>query len=138
MSRVLAIDYGEKRCGIAVSDDLQLIASGLTTVQTSTVLDFLQKYCIKENVTLIIIGLPKRMNYTDSDIESSIQEFIPKLQKILPEISIKRIDERFTSKLAFQSMIDSGVKKTNRKNKATVDEISATLILQSYMYYKRY
>lgn len=136
MSRVLALDYGSKRTGIAVSDELQLIASGLTTVETSTLLDFLKDYFIKEKVSLILVGQPKRFDNSFSEIEATIQEFIVKLQNQNPEIPIKRIDERFTSKIAFQSMIDSGMKKKERRNKAHIDIISATLILQSYLYYK--
>jgi putative Holliday junction resolvase len=136
MSRVLALDYGSRRTGIAVSDELQLIASGLTTVETSSLLDFLKNYLLEEKVALILIGQPKRFDNSFSEIESTIQEFIVKLQNQNPEIPIKRIDERFTSKIAFQSMIESGMKKKERRNKAHVDEISATLILQSYLYYK--
>lgn len=136
MSRVLAIDFGEKRTGIAVSDELQLIASGLTTVLTPTLLDFLKDYCSKEPIELFIIGLPKRLNNEQSDVENLIQPFILKLQNQHPTIPIKRIDERFSSKLAFQSMIESGMKKKDRRNKATIDQISATIILQSYLYYK--
>jgi putative Holliday junction resolvase len=136
MSRVLALDYGSKRTGIAVSDELQLIASGLTTVETSYLLNFLKNYFLEEKVALILIGQPKRFDNSYSEIEATIQEFIVKLQNQNPEIPIKRIDERFTSKIAFQSMIESGMKKKERRNKAHVDEISATLILQSYLYYK--
>ena len=136
MPRLLAIDYGKIRTGIAVSDELQLIASGLTTVETSSLLDFLKNYLLEEKVALILIGQPKRFDNSFSEIESTIQEFIVKLQNQNPEIPIKRIDERFTSKIAFQSMIESGMKKKERRNKAHVDEISATLILQSYLYYK--
>lgn len=136
MSRVIAIDYGLKRTGIAVSDELQLIASGLTTIETNGLLMFLKDYFLRENVALILVGQPKRFDNTFSDIETTIQEFILKLQNQNPEIPIKRIDERFTSKIAFQSMIDSGMKKKERRNKANIDEISATLILQSYLYYK--
>lgn len=136
MSRVIAIDYGLKRTGIAVSDELQLIASGLTTIETNGLLMFLNDYFLRENVALILVGQPKRFDNTFSDIETTIQEFILKLQNQNPDIPIKRIDERFTSKIAFQSMIDSGMKKKERRNKANIDEISATLILQSYLYYK--
>ncbi|MCC7520524.1 MAG: Holliday junction resolvase RuvX [Flavobacteriaceae bacterium] len=136
MSRVIAIDYGLKRTGIAVSDELQLIASGLTTIETNGLLMFLKDYFLRESVALILVGQPKRFDNSFSDIETTIQEFILKLQNQNPEIPIKRIDERFTSKIAFQSMIDSGMKKKERRNKANIDEISATLILQSYLYYK--
>lgn len=133
MKRLLAIDYGKKRCGIAVTDPLQIIASGLTTVSTPDLISFLKKYTTDEAVEKIIIGRPKRMNNEDSEIETDIQRFIELLTKELPQIPIEREDERFTSKIAFQTMIDSGLKKKQRQNKALIDEISATLILQSYL-----
>lgn len=133
MKRLLAIDYGAKRCGIAVTDPLQIIASGLTSIATEELIPFLKKYTSDENVEKIIIGKPKRMNNQASDIETDIQLFIEKLQSELPQIAIEREDERFTSKMAFQTMIDSGLKKKQRQNKALIDEISATLILQSYL-----
>ncbi len=133
MGRLLAIDYGTKRTGIAVTDELQIIASGLTTVNSSELIAFLKDYISKEKVDTIIVGLPKQMNNTDSESEIYIQKFIIKLQKELITIPIIRVDERFTSKMAFQTMIDSGLSKKQRKNKALVDEISATLILQSFM-----
>ena len=136
MSRLLAIDFGTKRSGIAITDELQIIASGLTTVETKNLLPFLKEYVSKEKVELFIIGEPKQMNNEVSDSESSILIFIEKLTKSFPEVPIKRVDERFTSKMAFQTMIDSGLKKNQRKNKALVDEISATIILQSYLYSK--
>lgn len=136
MGRILAIDYGKKRTGIAVTDELQIIASGLTTVNTKELLQFLISYVNSEKVELILIGEPKQMDYTPSESEALILPFIVKLKKQLPEIPIQRVDERFTSKIAFQTMIDSGLKKQQRKNKALVDEISATLILQSYLYSK--
>ena len=136
MARILAIDYGLKRSGIAVTDELQIIASGLTTVETKSLLVFLEDYTNKENVELFLVGEPKQMNNTASESEALITPFIAKLEKQIPSIPIKRVDERFTSKIAFQTMIDSGLKKKQRKNKALVDEISATLILQSYLYSK--
>ncbi|MCF7561760.1 Holliday junction resolvase RuvX [Sabulilitoribacter multivorans] len=136
MGRILAIDYGTKRTGIAVTDELQIIASGLTTVNTKDLLLFLNDYIKNESVELFLIGEPKQMNNTASESESYIAEFIQKLEKQIPNIPITRVDERFTSKIAFQTMIDSGLKKSQRKNKALVDEISATLILQSYLYSK--
>lgn len=136
MPRLLAIDYGTKRSGIAITDELQIIASGLTTVETNNLLPFLKEYVSKEKVALFIIGEPKQMSNDISESEASILIFIDKLTKELPEIPIKRVDERFTSKMAFQTMIDSGLKKNQRKNKALVDEISATIILQSYLYSK--
>ena len=133
MGRLLALDYGKKRTGIAVTDELQLIASGLATVETSGLLDFLKTYLAEETVDTIVIGQPKQMNNTASESEALILEFLPKLEKAFPDMPINRVDERFTSKMAFQSMIDSGLGKKKRKNKALVDEISATLILQNYM-----
>ena len=136
MGRVLAIDFGKKRTGIAVTDELQIIASGLTTVNTKELIPFLKEYLKKENVTLFIIGKPKQMDNSDSQSESLILPFLEKLGKSIPNIPIKREDERFTSKMAFQTMIDSGLNKKQRQNKALVDEISATIILQSYLYNK--
>ncbi len=136
MPRLLAIDFGTKRSGIAITDELQIIASGLTTVDTKNLLSFLKDYVSKETVELFIIGEPKQMNNDVSESEAAILVFIDKLSKDLPQIPIKRVDDRFTSKMAFQTMIDSGLKKNQRKNKALVDEISATIILQSYLYSK--
>ena len=134
MARILAIDFGKKRTGIAVTDELQIIASGLTTINTDELLSFLKGYTSKEKVELILIGKPKQMDNTDSESEVLILPFMKKLEKLLPQIPKKRIDERFTSKMAFQTMIDSGMKKKQRRNKAMIDEISATIILQSYLY----
>lgn len=134
MARILALDFGKKRTGIAVTDDLQLIASGLTTVRTSNLLNFLDNYFSTEKVSLILVGKPVQMNNKPSESEVFIKPFIKNLEKRFKTIPIKRIDERFTSKMAFQTMIDSGLKKSQRKNKALVDEISATIILQSYLY----
>lgn len=133
MGRILAFDYGTKRTGIAVTDPLQLIASGLKTVETSEILTFLKAYCTDEEVVLFVVGMPKQMNNLPSESEQFIKSFIRNLKRTFPEIPIKREDERFTSKMALQSMIDSGIKKKQRQNKAMVDEISATLILQSYL-----
>lgn len=136
MARVLAIDYGSKRTGIAVTDELQLIASGLTTVSTSDLLSFLKTYCAEEDVERILVGEPKQKDGSPSDIEEEILKFLQKLKSSLPNIPVERRDERFTSKLAFQAMIDSGLKKKQRQNKALVDEISATIILQDYLQQK--
>ena len=133
MGRVLAIDYGEKRTGIAITDPLQIVASGLTTVDTISLIDFLKNYCSEENVDLFVVGLPKRMNNQPSQSESLIKPFVIKLKSSFPKISIVRIDERFTSKIALRTMIDSGLKKKQRKNKSLIDQISATLILQSFL-----
>lgn len=134
MARILAIDFGTKRTGIAVTDELQIIASGLTTVPTKELMSFLEEYFSKEDVELVLMGEPKQMDNTASESESAIQEFLKKFSDKFPQRTIKRIDERFTSKMAIQTMIDSGLKKKQRQNKALVDEISATIILQSYLY----
>ncbi|KJD34651.1 Holliday junction resolvase [Tamlana nanhaiensis] len=136
MGRILAIDFGTKRTGIAVTDELQIIASGLTTVNTKDLISFLKEYTNKEAVDLFVIGEPKQMDNTASQSETYIKEFIVKLEKAIPNVGIQRVDERFTSKMAFQTMIDSGLKKKQRQNKALIDEISATLILQNYLYSK--
>ena len=133
MARILALDYGTKRTGIAVTDELQLIASGLTTVPTHELLKFLQEYLAAEQVERILIGEPKRMNNEASGVEADIVSFREKLEKVT-SIPIARVDERFTSKMAVQTMLDSGLKKKKRKDKALVDEISATIILQTYLY----
>jgi putative Holliday junction resolvase len=134
MAQILAIDYGKVRTGLAVTDDMQIIASGLTTVPTKELLDFLKNYTTKETVELFLVGEPKQMNNQASESEALIAPFISKLRTFFPQIPIKRVDERFTSKMAMQTMIDSGLNKKQRKNKALVDEISATIILQSYLY----
>ncbi|WP_420602405.1 Holliday junction resolvase RuvX [Flagellimonas sp.] len=133
MARILALDYGKVRTGIAVTDELQLIASGLTTVETRDLISFLTDYLDKEEVETFVVGLPKQMDNTPSESETLIQPFLKKLSDKFPTVRIERQDERFTSKMAFQSMLDSGMKKKKRQNKAIVDEISATLILQAYL-----
>ncbi|MCP1995808.1 Holliday junction resolvase RuvX [Flavobacterium sp. HSC-61S13] len=133
MSRVLAIDFGKKRTGIAVTDDFRMIASGLTTVATPELLPFLKDYFSKENVEIVIFGEPKRMNNEPSEITPLIEKFIEKFTAAFPTMKVERMDERFTSKMAFQTMIDSGLKKKQRQNKALVDEIAATIILQDYL-----
>lgn len=133
MSRILAIDYGRKRTGIAVTDPMQIIASGLTTIPTHQLMDFLMKYVQQEKVERIIIGHPKQMNNEDSENMKNIVPFMNRLKKQLPDIPVELVDERFTSVLAHQAMLTGGLKKKDRQNKALVDEISATIILQSYM-----
>ncbi len=133
MARILALDYGTIRTGIAVTDELQIIASGLTTVDTKKIFSFLTTYLKNEHVELFVVGEPKQMNNKVSESEQFILPFIEKLKSTFPKIPIKRVDERFTSKMAFQSMIDSGLKKKQRQNKALIDEISATIILQTYL-----
>ncbi len=136
MSRILSIDFGKIRTGIAVTDEMQIIASGLTTVKTSNVISFIKEYTKKENVELFLVGLPKQMNNTASESEVLITPFLKKLSINFPKIPVKRIDERFTSKMAFQTMIDGGLNKKQRRDKSLIDEISATIILQSYLYNK--
>ena len=137
MGRILAIDYGEKRTGIAVTDENQLIANGLKTVQTKDLIPFLKEYVSSENVVSIVIGEPKQMNYRESESAVYIEKFIKKLTNTFEGINIEKYDERFTSKMAFQTMLDAGLKKKDRRNKELVDTISATIILQSYMEYKK-
>ena len=133
MGRILALDYGKKRIGVAATDELQLIASGLTTVLTPEIFDFLKNYVSEERVDRFIVGEPKQMDNTPSESEALIAPFLIKLEKMFPDIPIERQDERFTSKMAFQTMIDSGLSKKKRRDRALVDEISATIILQAYL-----
>jgi len=133
MGRILAIDYGKKRVGIAVTDELQMIANGLKTVGSHELFPFLKDYVSRETVELFVVGEPKQMDYTDSEARKYIEPFITKLKTEFPAIPVERMDERFTSKMAFQTMIDAGLNKKARQNKALVDTISATIILQSYM-----
>jgi len=137
MAKILAIDYGGKRCGIAVTDDAQIIASGLTTVNTNELLSWLKNYLGQEKVELFIVGEPKRLHGEASESEKLIIPFLKKLKEIFPEIPVERIDERFTSKIAFETMIASGISKKKRRNKALVDQISATIILQDYLYNRK-
>lgn len=134
MARILAFDFGKVRTGIAVTDELQIIATGLTTVKTIDLFSFLKNYMQNESVELFLIGEPKQMNNEVSKSEKLIIPFIKKLKEKFKNIPIKRVDERFTSKMAFQTMIDSGLSKKQRQNKALIDEISATIILQTYLY----
>ena len=133
MSRILAIDYGRKRVGIAVTDPLQIIANGLTTVPAHTIFKYLQTYMEEEKVETIVVGYAKQMDNTDSESMKYIKPFVKKLKQTFPDINVDMVDERFTSKIAFQTMIDGGVKKKDRRNKEMIDTISATIILQSWM-----
>jgi putative holliday junction resolvase len=133
MARIMAIDYGKKRTGLAVTDPLQLIASGLITVLTHELIPYLKKYMAEEPVELMLIGEPKNLDGSSTDATALVTECIRILHKNFPQLPVKKIDERFTSKMAFQTMIDSGLKKKDRRNKALVDEISATIILQEYL-----
>lgn len=133
MPRILSIDFGSKRCGIAITDESQIIASGLITITTDNLIDFLKNYFKNEQVEIIVIGQPKNMLNQDSLIEPLILKYIKIINNNFPEIIIERFDERFTSKLAFRTMIDGGLNKKKRKNKATIDMVSATIILQDYL-----
>lgn len=133
MARILSIDYGLKRTGIAVTDELQIIASGLTTISSETAISFLEIYFSKEQVSKVLIGEPKQMNGEPSESANIIEAFVKKFSNAFPEMKIIRVDERFTSKMAFQTMIDSGLNRKKRQNKALVDEISATIMLQDYL-----
>lgn len=133
MGRILAIDYGQKRVGLAVTDVLQIIATGLETVATKDIWKYLSDYMQHEQVEAIVVGEPRDMMNRPSDSSRFVEPFVRKLRKTYPEMKIERFDERFTSKIAFQTMIDGGLGKKKRRNKALVDTISATLILQSYL-----
>ncbi|UKK50192.1 Holliday junction resolvase RuvX [Prevotella sp. E13-17] len=133
MARILSIDYGQKRTGLAVTDPLQLIAGGLATVATSELFDWLKDYISREEVERIVIGEPKQMNGQASENMARIQQFVNRWKKAMPQVPIEYFDERFTSVLAHQAMLDGGLRKKARQNKALVDEISATIILEDYM-----
>jgi len=133
VGRILALDYGGKRTGIAVTDPLQMIASGMGTVATQDLIETLLAYVSQEGVVAIVVGEPKQRDNTPSDIEAEILKFIGKLKKEFPDLPIERQDERYTSKLAMRSLVESGVKKKKRQDKALLDEVSATLILQAFL-----
>jgi putative Holliday junction resolvase len=133
LGRILALDYGRKRTGIAVTDPLKIIATGLTTVNTTNLFDFLNQYLLKENVECFVVGHPVQMNNQESESMEFIRPFFKKLQNKYPEKKIEYIDERFTSKLAVRAMVDAGVKKKKRQDKSLIDQVSATIILQSYL-----
>ena len=133
MSPILAIDYGKIRTGIAITDNLQMIASALTTVETNQLFEYLTR-CINENkVEILVIGLSKNLKNELNEIEMEISVFIQKIKTVFPTLKIERVDERFTSKMASVSIFESGLNKKNRKNKALIDQVSATIILQSYL-----
>ena len=133
MSRIIAIDYGLKRTGLAVSDPLQIIATGLTTVESKQLIPFLKDYFSKEPVELIIIGEPKNWDDTDTHATPLVEKCIVELQKNFPKLPVRKVDERYTSKMARDAMLEMGLKKMQRRNKALVDEIAATIMLQEYM-----
>ena len=138
MARILAIDYGRKRCGIAVTDTLQIIANGLTTVSSNELMDFLHRYISTEPVEKIVVGKPKQTNNRPSENMRFVTAFINQLHKQMPNMKVELYDERFTSVLAHRTMIDAGLGRMARRNKELVDEISATIILQSYLESKKY
>ena len=137
MARILSIDYGKKRTGLAVTDPLQIIANGLATVSTSTLFDWLKDYTGREEVERIVIGEPRQANGQPSENLARVQQFVNRWRKAVPQIPIECFDERFTSVLAHQAMLDGGLKKKDRQNKALVDEISATIILEDYLRSRR-
>lgn len=137
MARILSIDYGKRRTGLAVTDPCQIIAGGLTTVETPTLIKFLQDYIAKEPVERFVVGLPKQTNGLDSENLPRVQAFVHKLKAVFPDIPVEWWDERYTSVMAHQVMLDSGIGKKARQNKALVDEISATIILQGWMERRR-
>lgn len=138
MGRILAIDYGRKRTGLAVTDTMQMIANGLTTVPSGKLEAFLSDYITKEPVELFVLGLPKQMNNQPSENMKYVEQFATRLKRLFPAIPVEYYDERFTSVLAHKAMLDGGLKKQQRQNKALVDEISAVIILQSYLESKKY
>ncbi len=133
MGRILAIDYGQKKVGFAVTDELKICANALETVHVSKAFDFLKEYISKENVETIVVGDPRKMDNSQSDSARFIEPFVNRIKKEIPNIPLVRMDERFTSRMAFQTMIDAGLSKKARQNKELVDKISATIILQSYL-----
>ena len=133
MGRILGIDYGRKRCGIAVTDPLKIIANGLTTVPSHTLIEFIQGYVAKEDVEKIVVGLPKQLNGNPSESMKYITPFLNRLKKVLPNIPVVMYDERFTSTIAHKAMLDGGMKKSDRRNKEIVDTIAASIILNDYL-----
>lgn len=133
MPRILAIDYGQKRTGIAVTDPLQIIATGLTTIHPKDLVSFLKEYFAKEAVELIIIGWPVNWDESDTNATPLVAKCITELQKNFPQVPVKKVDERYTSKMAKDAMLEMGMKKKDRRNKALVDEIAATIMLQEYL-----
>ena len=133
MGRIMAIDYGRVRTGLAVTDPLRIIATALTTVETPTLLSYLKNYCAREEVDIFVVGEAKHLDGTPSESMQLIEPFVTKLRDTFPDKEVARIDERFTSKMAFQTMIDSGLKKKQRRDKGMIDQIAATIMLQDYM-----
>ena len=136
MKKAIGLDYGQKRVGVSISDSSQIIATGLTTVINQNIFHFLNNLFLEEEIDTIVVGYSKNLDGTDSDISTEIENFICKLNSNYPTKKIRTVDERFTSKISFRSMIDSGVKKQKRRKKSLIDEVSATIILQDYLSYK--
>ncbi|MDR2292535.1 MAG: Holliday junction resolvase RuvX [Prevotellaceae bacterium] len=137
MARILAIDYGQKRVGLAVTDNLQIIATALDTVHSKDVIKYISEYIERETVELFVVGFPKDLQNNDTDATKYVEAFIKQLGKAFPDISVVKIDERYTSKIAFRAMIDGGLKKSDRRDKSMIDKISAVIILQSYLEQKQ-
>ncbi len=133
MGRIMAIDYGRVRTGLAVTDPMRIIATALTTVETPTLLQYIKEYCAREEVDMFVVGEAKHMDNSPSESMQLIEPFVAKLKETFPDKEVARVDERFTSKMAFQTMVDSGLKKKQRRDKGMIDQIAATLILQTYM-----
>ena len=133
MGRILAIDYGQKRTGLAVTDPLQIIATGLTTLPTAELMTFLKKYVAEESVDLILMGMPLNLDDSDTHATPLVRQAIARIRKELPQVRLETADERFTSKMASRALVESGVKKKDRRNKALVDEVAATILLQEYL-----
>lgn len=138
MGRILSIDFGRKRTGLAATDSLKIVANGLATVPTAQVIDFIKKYMATEEVELIVVGLPRQMNGEPSESTRYLKPFLDRLRKELPEVPVEMFDERFTSTIAHRSMLDGGMKKTDRRDKAIVDTIAATIILNDYLQSRQY
>ena len=137
MARILAIDYGQKRVGLAVTDNLQIIATTLDTIHSKDVVQYISDYITHEKVELFVVGFPKDLRNNATDATKYVEEFVKRLERKFPKIPVEKIDERFTSKIAFKAMIDGGLKKSARRNKAMVDKLSAVIILQSYLEQKQ-
>ena len=133
MGRIIGIDYGKKRTGLAATDPLKIIASPLTTVETKDLIHFLKDYCAREDVERFVVGMPKSLQNEDTDATTLVKKFITQLNRVWPDMPVTEIDERFTSKIAFSAMIDSGMKKKQRREKGNIDKVSAGVILQSYL-----
>ena len=133
MARIIGIDYGRKRVGVAVTDPLQIVAQGLTTVHAAEIINFLKDYFAKEEVERVVVGYPRQLNNTPSEAARFVDEFLNRMRKVFPAMPVTLVDERFTSKIASKAMLDGGVKKKDRMNKELVDMVSASIILQSYM-----